>query len=101
LISENGGKPLWKKRLSGRITAAPQIAGDYFIVSVTDESVAFVVELKSGRSVNKITLENDNFFTGSSIRAGNFLIYSTLKGVFGYSFNNGGDGCGVNRETES
>jgi hypothetical protein len=26
LISENGGKPLWKKRLSGRITAAPLIA---------------------------------------------------------------------------
>jgi hypothetical protein len=39
-------------------------------------------------------------------QSGNFLIYSTLKGVFGYSFNNGGTVAestrnGVIKRTES
>lgn len=75
LVSENGGKPIWKKRFSSRITAAPLVKDNYFIVIATDESGAVVAELKGGRSVNKITLEDNNFFTGSSFRTGDFLIY--------------------------
>jgi len=93
LISENGGKLLWKKRFSGRIIAAPLVKDNYFIVSATDESIAVIAELSGGRVGNKITLEDDNFFTGLSLRTGNLLIYSTLKGVFGYSFDGDRDGC--------
>ena len=98
LVSEDGGKPLWKKRFSGRIIAAPLIAGDYFIVSATDESIAVIAELNGGRSVNKLSLNDGDFFTGLSLRTKNILVFSTLKGVFGYSFD-GGD-CRINRKSE-
>lgn len=97
LISEDDGKLFWKKRFSGRIIAAPLIANDYFIVGATDESNAYVAELKSGRSLNKISLEDDNFFSGSSMIAANLLIYSTLKGVLGFS---SGGGCEINGKPE-
>lgn len=97
LISENSGRLLWKKRFSGRIIAAPVVLDNYFIVSATDESIAIIAELNGGRAVNRITLEDDNFFTGLPLKTGNVLVYSTLKGVFGYSFNSG---CAINGKPE-
>jgi outer membrane protein assembly factor BamB len=86
MVSETGGKLIWKKRFSGRVIAAPLVKDNFFIVSSADEAAASVIELNSGRSVNKITLENDNFFTGLPLKTGNLLVYSTLRGVFGYAF---------------
>lgn len=95
LISENGGKLLWKKRFSGRIIAAPLVKDNYFIVSAADESTAVIAELNGGRSVNKIDLGDENLFTGLSLRSGELLIYSTLKGMFGYSLSGG---CAISRK---
>lgn len=85
LISEKSGNLIWKKRLSNRISVQPLILDNYAIFTTIAEPNAVIVELKTGKSVNNITLSTENFFTGSVIKSGNRLIFSTLKGIFAFS----------------
>jgi len=91
LVAETSGKLIWKKRLPGRIAAEPQIKDNHIIINSIDESAAFVLELNTGKLINKITLEDDNFFTGESMQLNNLLIYATLRGIV--SFSASGEGC--------
>lgn len=91
LISEKSGKLIWKKRLPGRIAAEPQIRDNNFIITSVDESEALVIELSSGKLVDKIVLEDENFFTGDSTQSKNLFIYTTRKGIFGFSLRE--EGC--------
>ena len=93
LLSEASGKLIWKKRLSGRIAAEPQIKDGNFVLTSIDESEALVIELDSGKVVNKVALKDDNFFTGESIQLKNLFIYTTRKGIFGFSLSE--EGCGL------
>ncbi len=90
LVSETNGKLIWKRRLPGRVAAEPQIKNSNIIISSIDEPAAFVLELSSGKLVNKITLEGDDFFTGESVQIKNLLVYTTRRGIFAYSL---GEDC--------
>jgi outer membrane protein assembly factor BamB len=92
LFSETSGKLIWKKRLRGRIAAAPQINGGNFVIASIDESEALVIDLGSGKLVNKIALDNGNFFSGESIKLKNLFIYTTRKGIYSFSLTE--EGCG-------
>lgn len=91
LISEKSGKLIWKKRLTGRIAAEPQIQDNNFIITSIDESEALVIQLSSGRLVTKIFLEDEDFFTGESLQSKNLFIYTTRKGIFSFSLRE--EGC--------
>ncbi len=85
LISEKGGNIIWKNRLAGRIAAEPQLRNNNFIITTVEDSEALVIELSSGKIVNKIILEEENFFTGESVQTKNLFVYSTKKGILGFS----------------
>jgi len=91
LMSEKSGKIIWKSRLPGRIAAQPQLGNNYFIITSVDESEALVIELSSGRLVNKIVLGEENFFTGESTQTKSLFVYNTKKGILGFAQ---AGGCG-------
>ncbi len=91
LISEESGKLIWKKRLPGRIAAEPQIKDNFLIITSVDESEALVIELSSGKLVNKIILgEDENFFTGEATQSKNLFVYITHRGILGFTFSDKG-----------
>jgi outer membrane protein assembly factor BamB len=90
LISEINGKMLWKRILNGRISDEPQVNKDYFIITATDDLFAHVIDLNTGKLLNRIPLENDNFFVGESIRSGDYYVYATRKGIISFSDDDGG-----------
>ncbi len=85
LISEKSGSLIWKKRFGSRISNAPLVSDHYVILTTVAEPIAFVVELKTGKSVNSISLSTDNLFVGGILQSGNFIIFPTLKGIFAFS----------------
>jgi hypothetical protein len=77
--------------LSGRISAAPEIKNEYFIITSVDDREAQIIELNSGKSVNKVILEEYDYFTGEPSQANNLFIYPTSKGILGFAL--GAEGC--------
>ena len=96
LVSEKSGNIIWKNRLSGRIAADPQVRNNNFIITTVDDSEALVIELNSGKVVNKITLEEENFFTGDAIQTKNLFVFNTKKGILGFSAQK--EGCGETKK---
>ena len=88
MLSEDNGELIWKRRLGGRISFKPLVEGDYAIVINTSEPVASVVELSTGKIVNKIFLENGDVFTGKPLKSGNKLLLTTQRGIFAFSDSN-------------
>lgn len=85
LLSANSGRRIWKRRLSGRISYKPTVSGGYAVVSTSFNSSAAIVDLKTGKIVNRIVLEEDNIFTGGILLGENRIIVSTLKGMTAFT----------------
>ena len=91
LISKNKGELIWKRRFSGRIAFQPLISGRHAVINVIGETSAFVIEIASGKIVNKISIENDNFFIASPLKTSDKIVFPTNKGLF--AFSETGNGC--------
>jgi outer membrane protein assembly factor BamB len=87
LISKDKGDLIWKKRLNGRIAAAPMIYKNFIVVINIAEPTASILDLKSGKLVNKISLPGENYFICSPILAKEKLILTTQKGIFAFEAN--------------
>ena len=84
-ISYEDGEIIWKRRFAGRIDLAPFIGGTYAVILTTVDSDAVVIEMSSGKQVNKISLKDVNLFTNSPTKIGNQLLFPTLNGIFSFS----------------
>ena len=89
MFAESDGELIWKKRLAGRIAFRPFVEGDYAAVTNSAEPIASVVDLQTGKTVNKIILENGDVFTGAPLKTGNRLLLTTQRGIFAFA----DDGC--------
>ncbi len=85
LISAEKGNLIWKKRLAGRISEKSLILDNYALVTTIAEPTISVVELSTGRLINKIVLEDENFVTANLIKVRNKIIVPTLKGLYAFS----------------
>jgi len=85
LISTEKGKLIWKKRLAGRISEKLLILDNYALLTTIADPTISVIELSTGRLINKIILENENFVTASPIKAQNNIIVTTSKGLYAFS----------------
>lgn len=85
LISETDGELLWKKRMTGRILGEPQIYGEFLITTTTDDSFASIIALNDGKLVNRITLDDENIFTGQAMQTEGLLIYATRQGILSFA----------------
>lgn len=81
MLATDTGKRIWKKRLGGRITYKPTVAGGYAVVSSLFDASASIVDLKNGKIVNRIDLEAENFFNGGVLFGDKQIFASTAKGI--------------------
>jgi outer membrane protein assembly factor BamB len=87
LISYEDGEIVWKKRFAGRISTEPFIVGEFALITTTAESDVSVIEMSSGKTVNKISLQDGNGFTNNPVKIGNQMIFPTFDGTFSFSPN--------------
>jgi outer membrane protein assembly factor BamB len=57
-LSRSGGVE-WKRRLSGRVSSRPTVVGDDAIISITGDPSIYVVDLRSGKILNRIEIGAD------------------------------------------
>ena len=87
LISAEKGNLIWKKRLEGRISEKSLVLDNYALLTTIAEPTISVVELNTGRLINKIILEDENFVTANPIKTQNKIIVPTSKGLYAFSPN--------------
>lgn len=94
MLTPGTGKRLWKRRLPGRITIKPLVAGELAAITTIGSSELEVLSLRNGQTVNRFILEEKNLLLDSPLLSGRFLIFPTLNGV--YAFTNGAESgkCG-------
>jgi hypothetical protein len=90
LISPQKGRKIWKRRLSGRILAKPLITRGFVTFATVVDQSAVVLDLRDGKIVNRISLENKGFILSAPQIVGNLLVFLTSKGIFAF------DGTGFN-----
>jgi len=82
LFSSEEGKLRWKRRVSGRITRNPLIFRDYAVVVNSSDSYSSVIDLRDGKVVNQIQIDDGNYFSGSPVIFRNFLVLQSYKGIY-------------------
>jgi outer membrane protein assembly factor BamB len=85
LFSIKNGKLIWKKRVSGRITEKALLTSKYAIISSIGDNNTNIIDLKSGKNVNQITITDGSNFVNTPLLTKNSLILQTLKGIGFYS----------------
>jgi outer membrane protein assembly factor BamB len=85
LLSPNGGRRIWKRRLSGRISFEPLIYEKFAVVATLFDPSAAIVELKSGKIINRIVLEPENFFRDGFLVSGNLIVSATADGLTAFA----------------
>lgn len=85
LFSSEKGKLKWKRRLNGRISLRPLMFDNYAVVVNSSDNIAIIVDLRDGKVVNQIQIEDENYFSASPLILRNFLIFQTLKGIYFFS----------------
>jgi outer membrane protein assembly factor BamB len=90
LISPRKGTKIWKRRLAGRISAEPLIISNFAVVVTAVDNNAVVLDLRNGKIVNQISLADIGFILSKPVIADKSLVFSTNKGIFGFSGVNAG-----------
>lgn len=82
LFSPESGKLKWKRRVNGRITHSPLVFDGYAVVINSADNYATIVDLRDGKIVNQLQIEDENYFSGVPLIFRNLLILQTYKGIF-------------------
>ena len=87
LISAEKGDLIWKKRLAGRISEKSLVLDNYALITTIAEPTISVFGVSTGRLINKIILEDENFVTANPIKVQNKIIVPTSRGLYAFSPN--------------
>jgi len=79
------GTQLWKRRLAGRIAAAPLTAPDGALFTPLSSSIGVVLDLRDGKQLNSLPIGEDNDMAASPVVAGKMLFLTTRHGLFAFS----------------
>ncbi len=85
LISTMSGRRLWKKRMTARVFSKPLIREGFAVVANLYEAEAEVIELKTGRTVNRLFLDKEDVFEGDGFLFSDSVVFPTLKGLIGFT----------------
>jgi outer membrane protein assembly factor BamB len=85
LVSLQGGKKIWKRRLAGRISVKPLIVGDFLIFITEVNSNVTIMDLKNGKVVNQISLAGKGFILATPLIISNLMVVLTNKGIFAFA----------------
>jgi outer membrane protein assembly factor BamB len=85
LFSLNRGRRTWKRQLSGRISSQPLTATDGALYVPLSSNSGVVLALRDGKQVNTLPIGEDNSIGASPIGVGNFVLLTTIHGLFAFS----------------
>ncbi len=88
LISLQKGKKIWKRRLSGRISAKPLIMGNFVVFSTTVDNNVTIVDSRDGKIVNQIPFQEKGFVLSTPLFIYHHLVFLTTKGIFAFAGTN-------------
>lgn len=95
MLSSERGDVIWKKRMPGRILQSPAVSDSFAIVAAYGEDSSYIIDLNSGKIVNRISLEENSSFTNSPVFVSSESVAAaTNSGVTLWSFG----GCAMNRK---
>ncbi len=80
-IAPENGRLLWKKRLEGRISAAPLVIGNFAVINTVANFQATVLDLADGKAVNQISLSDGDYFAERPLRIRHLIMFPTLRGL--------------------
>jgi|CXWL01.1.fsa_nt_gi outer membrane protein assembly factor BamB len=86
----------WKKRLAGRVSHVAIIENALALVSSVEENGATFIDLKTGKSVGQIALDEGEFLVANPISSSGLIIVLTNKRAITHSFT----GCVAKKEGE-
>jgi hypothetical protein len=85
MLSEKSGGNVWKRRFSGRIFDSPLIEKETAIVIVKGEPTAIILELEKGKTINRISLPDGEYFTKPPVFLNDRYIFQTGTGLISYT----------------
>lgn len=85
MLSERRGRRVWKRALSGRVTAAPAVLSQQAFLCPLAGDECVVLDLKTGRRVNRLVVGEDNNTSASPLVAGGLLLVTTRRGLLAFS----------------
>lgn len=85
LLSLKRGRRVWKRQMSGRVTAPPAVLSQqaFFCPLAGEECV--VLDLKTGRKVNRLVVGEDNNTSAAPQLVGGLLLVTTRRGLLAFS----------------
>lgn len=84
-LSFEKGDRLWKRQLAGRVASAPLTASDGALFTPLSSSSGVVLDLRNGKQINTLPLDEDNSITAAPIVAGKMLLITTRHGLIAFS----------------
>lgn len=88
LLDPVNGKLIWKKRMSGRIVDNPFIYSNYAVIGNLSQPAVDVVDLRNGKVVNRLFLDNENYPASQILFSNDLLIIATWRGLSAFSAKN-------------
>ncbi len=85
LIAPESGRKIWKRRLDTRLTIRPFLVEEFILVLTLGSPKASVIELNSGKLINQIYLNGDNYFTDGPVSDKYLLAFPTAGGIFAFT----------------
>jgi eukaryotic-like serine/threonine-protein kinase len=85
LLSYRNGDRLWKRQLAGRIAAEPLTAHDGALFTPLASTTAVVLNLRDGKQLNSIPMDEENSLSASPVLAGQILLVTTRHGLLAFS----------------
>lgn len=84
LAYENGDH-IWKRQMAGRVASAPLTAADGALFIPLSSSFGVVLDLKSGKQINSLPLDEESSITAAPINAGQMILITTRHGLLAFS----------------
>lgn len=85
LMSPTDGKISWKRRLAGRLAEKPLVTPTFAVVTIVGEAGASFLDIGSGKLINRLPLDEEDYIIGTPIVAGGSIIFSKGDGIYSYS----------------
>jgi outer membrane protein assembly factor BamB len=79
------GARLWKRRLPGRISSQPLVTRDAALFMPLSSSTAVVLELRDGRQVNLLPVDEEISTSASPIAVGDVVLLTTEHGLLAFT----------------
>lgn len=85
LMSPIDGRISWKRRLAGRAAERPLVTEAFVAVTIVGEPGVSFLDARSGKLINRISLDEDDYVIGKSLFAHGGIIFSKQDGIYFYS----------------